>query len=80
LGKTIDSSNTVWVSLQCLPDPLAAIKKYALEHLSFDRLLQDQDLRKPAIDTFDSISGHKTNGTPGALTASARSKPFLHQG
>ncbi len=42
-----------------LARPVAAIKKYALEHLSFDRLLQDQDLRKPAIDTFDSISGHK---------------------
>ena len=59
MGNTIDSSNTVWVSLHCWPDPLAAIKKYALEHLSFDRLLQDHDLRKPAIDTVDSISGHK---------------------
>ena len=41
------------------PELLAAIKKYALEHLSFDRLLQDQDLCKPSIDTFGSISGHK---------------------
>ena len=33
------ASNAVWETPQCLPGPLAAIKKYALEHLSFDRLL-----------------------------------------
>ena len=53
------------------PELLAAIKKYALEHLSFDRLLQDQDLCKPSIDTFGSISGHKNKWPPRATTASA---------
>src|SRR5580693_5497935 len=41
------------------PEALAAVNKYVLEHLSFDRLLQDRDLSKPAIDALGTVSGHK---------------------
>src|SRR3977135_3263618 len=36
-----------------------AAAEYVLEHLSFDRLLQDGNLSKPAVDAFGTISGHK---------------------
>src|SRR5258708_29327359 len=47
------------LSPYCFPEASAAVDKYAMQHLSFDRLLQDRHLSKPAIDAFGTISGHE---------------------
>src|SRR5205814_7555254 len=44
---------------QRLRESVAAVEKHALEHLSFDRLLQNRDPGKSAIDPFGPIPGHK---------------------
>jgi hypothetical protein len=54
-------------------------QEYALEHLSFDRLLQDQDLRTGDRYLRLHIRSQKQMARPEPPPRRRRGKPFLHQ-